>query len=555
MMLTLLALLPAFGADLPSWEAMVTRDLDPHAARFTPEAWQVRLDALCDGGDDRACDVLGGSTTADWAATACAADAEPFACQADAWARADADPEGAFATFDTQCREGWLPACADAARATLEGRGTWQSRRRARQIAEAACAEGDPRSCLVLVDMDGRARPLAMAQLAREALAAGRAEAAVALAGFASDERSDEAQRLACVEGNGVACRQVARRVHEAALDDGELTEEAVADPEASEVPTDPLAPVDLSGFDEFDLLRRGCDLRDDDSCVIVALAGFDTGRLDRDATMDALETLCETVDRACTELGYLREGGTVRAFKDGEPQPLQSERIEQSLSGYFLDCYRDLVDRGVAVDGVAYDLHAWLDEVGEVRGATVRSDATDPTFDTCIAAELLGREYPAPVDATEILLEMGMNHEAVIQVRSRDTDVRTDVVMAVESLLIDKAAEADRCYLENGGSMWDRVFSLRKLVVRRDGTIEIGKLVESSGIEEADACVLDLVDGFALDPLDYSEKAELYLKFVVAYREPKRMGHHHGEAMDEDLYMDREFGESGEYDDTLDPL
>lgn len=548
-------LMTSVWAASPTWEELVTYALDPSSVRATPLQKAAMAQVACDRGSEAACKVVEGATVAEVVAAGCK-EGDAFSCQAHGWALEATKPEASAAQYRRLCDEGFATACSDVARVHRDGIGVWKSLRKARQLAEPLCAAGDARACLVIATLELQARPLRAEAIAREAVADGRDEGLALIAEVVRDEMRPVLQSEACAAGDGASCRLLAktRRVEELAAaeqDDGEGEAEEVDGEGADEDEVvDPLAEVDVDALSSNELLYRACDLRDEEGCVVAILLSVENDEIERDEAIDRLEALCEVVSQACIERDYLFYGGDVRAFKEGSLVPLQVEYVVSVMIPYFFDCYREALDRNPRFQEEDLEVFTWLDEQGRTRGAAVTSDGDD-AYRECLATSVLEREFYELPEPIQVRVPLHIDHEPAIVVHAKRYHANPQPMIDLETLAREEwAYDLDQCFLENGGSAFDRVFSLRDVRVRRDGFVEWGEVVESTGIDDVEACLQEQLGDFFLgQPYEHHMKGQMYLKFAVIFRHP-RILFQHGEAMDPDLYMNRD--DDIPLDDTL---
>jgi len=557
-------LLIALAAAAPAWTDAVTYAVDPLAPRQLPDVREAQLQMLCGGGVTHACRWLDGEPLVDLLAERCE-EGDADSCLAAAWDREAEAPDASFDTYERLCAEGHERACADVARAALHGIGTWSSRRRARKLAEPLCADGNPHACMVIADLEERTRPLVAERLLTQAIDDGVDGALRPMPDLVRVELRWDMLVRACEAGIGSSCRVMALEKREEALDDDATTpqrddgddEEASADE-----PEDPAAddgaadgdddePVAVADMDVEALLERACGLEDDRACLTSILLGVDRGSIDRGEGEDRLRTLCDHGDeQACLEADYLYYGGDVRAFKLGSLHPLFVDRLGTHLTPWLLECYRDQLDREPGFDDPEMTVHAWIDEEGVVSGGTVTTDGP-PEYKDCLADQLLDHEIVeggigvSPDHAVKVEIPIHFGHEAEIKVASTRASAAgsAEALVALQEVAREEwAEEADACWLENEGSAWDSIFTIRKAVLRRTGELTLRRLFEPSGIDAADACLADMMAGTVVDELfEYDEPVRIYVRFVQPYRHPKPKGFGHGEAKDPDEYMNRD--------------
>jgi len=546
----------SLAAAAPAWNDVVTLAVDPMAPRMLPEERDIVLQQLCGGGVDRACRWLDGASPAELLVEACEdEDRRPFDCVAAGWALEPTDPEAAYGHYVAQCDAGDVRACADVARAALDGIGTWSSRRRARKLAEPLCDEGSPHACLVLGRLEQRSRPLVAEKLATAAVSEGVSGGLGALAELVRDEDRWAVMVRGCDAGIGSVCRQMAEELREAALeelDDEEATDDEGADEEGpsdeDEEPSD--EPVSAADLTAYELLDRACLLEDRPACLLSVLIGVYHERIERRDGRERLDEMCaQGEDQACLEADYLRYGGDVQPFKLGTINPLFVERLGTHVTPSLIECYRDQLDREPTFEDPDMVVHAWIDEEGIVAGGTVVTSGPDE-YKECLARQVSGHEIVeggigvSPDHAVKVEIPIHFGHEAEIKISpTRVVSGFAENSAALQEIARDEwAEEADRCWLENQGSAWDSIFTIRKAIIRRDGRLELKGLFESSSIEEADECLAAMMRSVELEGgYEYDERVRIYIRFAQIYRHPKPKGQGHGEAMDPDLYMNRD--------------
>jgi hypothetical protein len=182
-----------------------------------------------------------------------------------------------------------------------------------------------------------------------------------------------------------------------------------------------------------------------------------------------------------------------------------------------------------------------WVDEEGVVQGVVPVTDA-DEEYKACVAKHSVGvvtKHLPVG-GAARVTDTMGLGMEADIVVSTFKGASGSKQVEDLEDLAYEEWTEqANACYMENGGSAWDDVFTWIYGEILRDGSFVGTRLIETSGDEATDACILDMLQGIDLGTTyTYNEKVRVYLRFNIVYRAPRSRGRNHGKAADPDTYM-----------------
>ncbi len=505
------------------WVEVVARSTNPTSARWTAAEATPHWQAACNAGRKAACSVLEGASVRDALFAACLVDestrlplaevVDPVACLGRYWRAEAREPELAFSGFRELCDRGLSRACAEVARAHADGIGTFTSRRRARSMAEPLCADGVGAACVVLGRLDVANRPRRAGEAFDQASALGEAGAIwEKVPVVAMVEAADRLSREACDAGHPAACVAIAQKV---SFDEPQRAQE---------------------------LVSRACDLGSADGCLRDALTKYEQEVISKREVQSRLESLCLELDDACMYAGFLGFGGDVRAFFPGHYPDTEKQRITGQIVPFARDCFRDFRDRNPTwKKEVELDLLMWVDEEGTVRGALPDADA-DREYQKCVVEHSLGvisKHLPSGGAAlVEDHMTFGMEADVVVSTfkgASGSKQVEDLEVLAYE----EWTGPLNDCYMDNGGSAWDDVFTWIYGEVEKGGAFIGTRLIESSGDEPTDACVLDLLQGIEMGKTyRYTEKVRIYVRFNVVYRAPREKGRNHGKAADPDTYM-----------------
>jgi len=434
------------------------------------------LQLACEAGDASACAASG--DVEGWLAGQCA-EGRVSACLGGLWALEPRAPREAGEGYRALCEGGHLPACAEAARTMWEGIGPWHSRRQGRALAERSCAAGQARGCAVLAAIEAGRWPTRAWERGVASVEAGGHEAAPVLH-VLDPERSVPWLQTSCDAGQTEACERLA---------------------------------LHRSPRPAWRALERACALGSDSGCVRAALADPDASASERELR---LAGLCEGgVGRACTEARWLRAGAEPEPDKVATVDAEAARMAIEYAVPWMRECAREAVDDGARVDGwLTFDL--WGAPDGTVGGVAWRDDPTG-VLSRCIADALVGQEaltaspWPQVAEAEvyvrlhadlEVMPDHAMDSEAVAKVR--------------RALRRPLEREAQRCFLDAGGSAFDRVFLMVDTAWDRAGSPLPAELFESSGLPEADACVMEAVGALApeVGPLEGRAPVALRLNF-----------------------------------------
>lgn len=494
----------------PDWEEVVERATSLVDARWTPEEAAPIWEAQCASGQEAACAMARGVAPAEALAAACRL-GDGVACLGEAWSREPREPEAAVAIYQEQCDAGLPRACAEVARAHADGIGVYSSRRTARRMAEPLCASGVGAACVVLGKLDAANRPARSRAAFEEALANGMRGADLELLKTVPEAVRVERYGGACAVGLAEPCVQLAEIIW-------------VDDPDRAR-----------------GLIARSCDLGSVAGCVRQVLYARDTNTISRADAEQTLHLLCEVSEEACVHEAFLHYGGDSTTFFPGTYLETENQRILGQVVPFARECLRDMRDRHPDYGSeVELQLQVWLDERGVVRGVDPRSDA-DEEYRMCVARHTLGIETIEPVDGrARVSMDMTLGLEASIDVSTFKRAEGSEAVAALEQLAWEEwGAPANACYMDYGGSAWDRVFTWVYGEILRDGSFVGTRLVESSGSDETDACILDLMQGVKLESeYRYKVKVRIQVVFNIGYRAPRSRGEGFGEAADPDTYM-----------------
>lgn len=506
------------------WVEVVARSTNPTSARWTGAEAAPHWEGACASGRKAACAVRDGATVKEALAVVCPfdeaglpisgddTDTDPAACLGRYWLVERRDPERAFFGYRALCDQGVDRGCAEVARLHIDGLGTFESQRRARRMAEPLCADGVAAACIVIGRLDRTNRPRRAADTFEAAIELGDATAIWDKAEVvAITEVAESLRQRACDAGHPDACLDIAQDL-------------SGDQPEAAQ-----------------ELVGRACDLGSPAGCVKDVLSKYMLGVLPKREVASRLESLCLEYDDACLHAGFLGFGGDVRAFFPGHYADTEMHRITGQIVPFARDCLRDFRDRHPEWDReVELDLEMWVDEEGVVQGVLPVTDA-DREYQQCVAEHSLRVTTKAlPTGgAARIHDAMTLGMESDIVVYTFKGASGSKQVEDLEKLAYeDWTGPANACYMDNGGSAWDDVFTWVYGEIMKDGTFVGTKLIESSGDEPTDACILDMLQGITLDKqYVYNEKVRIYIRFNVVYRAPRER-RYHGKAADPDTYM-----------------
>ncbi len=507
------------------WVEVVARSTNPSSARWTAsEAAPFWVDA-CKKGRKVACTLRDGATLAEALSMMCPlgddvlpvsgvdTDIDPVACLGRYWRMETREPEEAFAGYLSLCDGGLARACSEVARAHAEGVGTFQSRRRARRMGEALCADGVAAACVVLGRLDVPNRPRRAGGLFDKALSYGDVSALwEKVPVVAMVEAADRLTQEACDAGHPMACLAIAEAL---AFDEGARAQE---------------------------LVGRSCDLGSPIGCLRDMLTKYENHAISKRELQKRLDSLCLELEDACIYAGFLGFGGDVRAFFPGHYPDTEKQRITGQIVPFAHECLRDFRDRNPTWSReIELTLKMWIDEEGVIRGVVPVTDA-DREYQQCVAQHGVGvtsKERPRG-GAALVTDSMTLGMEADIVVSTFKGASGSKQVEDLENLAYDEwTGVANACYMENGGSAWDNVITWIYGEIMRDGTFVGSRLVESTGDDATDACILEMLQSIDLDATyAYNERVRIYLRFNVVYRAPRERGRGYGKAADPDTYM-----------------
>jgi len=442
-----------------TWPEVVEALASPYALRSTPDELQGPLAALCGDGVAGACGLQEG--TPERVLPASCKDGDDVACLGAAWLEAVDDVVPILAAH---CESGRAAACASLATARIEGRGTWRSRRLGTMAAESVCAEGHPEGCLLLAELMGPARPAARRRWLERALELGGGLAAGRLA--AMDEPSKErtgALEAACEAGDGASCMRVAR--------------------EAAPDARDPL-------------VARACALGDAEGCLARVVQKVEEGSMSVAAARRALAPSCERgLGAACFGARAYQLGGRPILWTEGELPEVRDAEILLPHNQQVGDCHRAAIDGGA---DVVLDLDLVMDFASDGTIVAVVPGTDDDELAGCIVGVFLGYDTLGPAGGPARAPLRARAHLMGAPRRTRgegDVDAVDDMLRALAE---GRGLAVERCYIEHGGSAFDRVFLRLDAKLAPDGELEILSVLESSGDASTDACVVALLDDWA---------------------------------------------------------
>jgi len=507
------------------WIEVVARSTNPSSARWTAAEAAPFWDDACTQGRKVACTVRDGATLAEALSGMCPlgddvlpvsgadTDVDPVACLGRYWRMEVLEPEAAFAGYRSLCEGGLARACAEVARAHADGVGTFVSQRRARRLGEGLCADGVAAACVVLGRLDVANRPRRAGGLFDKALSSGDVSALwEKVPVVATAEAAARLTQEACDAGHPMACIAIAEALP---FDEGEQAQA---------------------------LVGRSCDLGSPIGCLRDMLTKYENDVIPKRELQKRLESLCLELEDACIYAGFLGFGGDVRAFFPGYYPDTEKQRITGQIVPFANECLRDFRDRNpIWGREIELTLKMWVDEEGVVQGVVPVTDA-DLEYQQCVAKHGVGVTTKQLPDGGAALVtdSMTLGIEADIVVSTFKGASGSEQVQDLENLAYDEWTEtANACYMENGGSAWDNVFTWIYGEIMRDGTFVGTRLIESTGDEATDACVLKMLQGIDLETkYAYNERVRIYVRFNVVYRAPRSRGKDHGKAADPDTYM-----------------
>ena len=471
------------------WEHVVARLASPVEARWTPEEARPALAGACDAGHTAACRLELGEGLATVLASACAA-GDDASCLGHGWLIRDDRPGQAFELFERLCADGRARACVAVADARFRGHGTWGSRRKGRVHAEALCGGGVGDACVLLADMEGSERPEATRRHLLRALDLGASGASGRLAELAVGSERAPALEQACRAGHPGACWTL-----------------------AAEGRGDPVA-----------LSRRACGLGVEAACVAEAALALDAGRVGVPGALRIVDRHCANdVGEACIAARFYRNGGSPPAFPTGRVGPVLVAMTVDEKVPDLLACYRGRLDRG---DTSVAPFHLEVATDAEGRFLAVSGHTGDPTLEQCFADAFLGRPGQRPEGGpARFALEVTLTHEANIDVQPVGDDVAGGQITQAEWRFVSQLGlDVNACYLELGGSVFDRQFAILRGTLRSTGWYVQERVVESSGDDATDACVVALLERLRLPEVDlpFDQPVQIRIDFNRLGRAPR---------------------------------
>jgi len=493
--LAILASSSAHGAPA-SWGAVVARLTSPIEARWTRSEAEAALGAACDGGRRAACRLELGEGLASVLQEACV-EGDDVACLGAAWLLQEERPEEAFSAFERLCSVGQARACVAQAQARFSGVGTWESRRAGRIAAEALCFGGTGDACIALVDMTGGDRPVAQGRLLQRALALGASGAAGRLARLAPAGSSRVVALVeACEGGSPEACWALAVEGHN----------------------------------DPATMAARACGLGVEHGCVTSVVLALEEGRVDVAGATAMVDQHCRSdIEEACIAADFYRNGGLPPAFPTGNMGPVQVAMTVDEKIPDLLECYRQQLDAGdTAVNRLKLELAT--DAAGVFVAVTSRSGS--PDAEQCLAGAFLGTPGQRPSGGpARFSASVVLTHEAMIHVEPSGLDHAGRNLGHAEWRYISQLGlDANACYLENGGSAFDRQFAVVKGTLRNTGWYVHDEVVETTGDAATDACLVALLSRMHVPEVDMLDDQNVSIRFVFnrVSRAPRWVGWGH---------------------------
>jgi hypothetical protein len=220
-----------------------------------------------------------------------------------------------------------------------------------------------------------------------------------------------------------------------------------------------------------------------------------------------------EGVEEACIAAAFYRNGGRPPPFPTGAVGPVQKAMTVDEKIPYLLDCYREQLERGhTAV--VELNLELATDAVGVFLAATGRSG--DQEAERCYADAFLGTPGQRPSGGpARFAVSVMLTHEAEIHVEPLGIDEAGSNLSHAEWRYVSQLGlDANACYLEHGGSIYDRQFAIVRGTLRNTGWYVHGDVVESSGDDATDACLADLVSLLHVPEVDMAFDQAVTIRF-----------------------------------------
>jgi len=497
-------------------------DLGPLAERTPLDLWMLELQADGTG-------LPPAAMSASWEASC-----EDWTCDWTNWHSDDGLPDlkAIRRATEPRCEAGEAAACLVTALAQVYvspgvyGRSHEIDRpATARKRMTVACDAGLARACTELGHFDalGIGGPAMLSESEERFRAqcdAGEPAACVVIASSAQGNLELEAQEEA-----SAALKRALDLGHTAALGEqlgllsgDELTAAAVAGCDAGVVRS---CPVAAQRTDDLWFATRGCELGDALSCRLVAAELAPRG-----AQVDALlGWACEAGDEAsCPELwlsrrgelplkdmGYLRPD--VVGVRVSDHRPAHHACLVDAL---FVqpDIPRGRVEVGVRIDGDGYVTAVHVGEMHSRREGKTVTEQTPTALAECLGGSLAGVRVPAPEGGPISWVgDVELDHAAAVEAASLIGSEGTAAARELGTSLLKKRVELDGCYLDNRTEEALLGLTLEVLAVRR--RVKKAKVVESSGVEAIDACVVGMVSATSVEKAMLSTRIQVDVDFL----------------------------------------
>lgn len=475
----------------------LARDAGLDGFRSSPTELAAAYAAGCKGSEPLACDVQSGEVSRDAAGRL---DLTRLASRAAQWCqqnddvsclvegmllmrqpfvgyrtdRSLEDQRRARTAFAAACEGGLARGCTELGMTYLQETWSYASPAWAEVWFRKACDAGEPEACRQLGTLLGPQKAPERKALLEKAAGLGNVEAAADLARLADDRA---ALAAACDAGSSAACRATGR-----------------------------------SGV--------ACEKGDPDACLTQTLERAIADKRDRAELTESLESMCSSLERACREAEYLRDGSPVIA---SEPGHYASPGIIPRYLADLKDQLRLCHIRALKVDPEAHGvLDVWLRValMGEVVGVYT-PNPFDQGLAECADRVVRTLKLKPPLEGP-LTAHVLLPFDAATQVTVREVDNSPEggslVLFADE--LNARGKEFDRCIVANEDPRFIREGVFRA-TLNRTGMLSGLEWTSADFEPEAKDCLTKVVEPPFRYPPMIPKRFEATLRFLEEFQVP----------------------------------
>ncbi len=319
--------------------------------------------------------------------------------------RTDTSPEDertARTAFATACDAGLARGCTELGMAYLEETWSYRSEVMAKVVFQKACEAGEPEGCHQYGRMFGPTEAAERRTWLQKAVSMGNVQAAAELARLADDPAATAA---ACEQGSSSACT--------------------------------------AAGFPE-----RACATGNPDACLTELLQRAVDSGTDRVQLTETMRSLCPTLDRACREAEFLRDGSPVVASEPGlYASPGLVERYIVDYKDQLRLCHVRALKVNPDANGV---LDVWLRiaESGQVVGAHI-PNPFDQGLADCADRVLRSAKMRSPLLGTMLAhVLLPFDATTTIEVQENENSPEGGSLALLQEEMQRRGDALDRCVI-----------------------------------------------------------------------------------------------------------